>query len=252
MSLCYDRPCVAFVHGSTPRIPHSSHARGLTYLESCYGVATVLNDIYHEWMYIRRAGSSTLPAVRFQFATEQILLWEASAQEHLRSRASCKDEAQRVHHDAFQIFVNFYIFQLNRHQLTTSPLFADDLQADIYSRESLQGGQETVDDQTLACMNRCETILRLFLSLRKSHYQVSRLWLLVHICLGCSFYLASSSNKARARAELEKDLEVEHRRARQQLLREVVNNLEQNPPYSVHPHQDDILKTLKQVIGIAM
>lgn len=158
-------------------------------------------------------------------------------------------KSKYVHHDAFQIFIDFYIFQLNRHQLTSSPLFADGLETDNTSPDnSLQERQETVDEQTVACMDRCETILRLFLSLRESHYQVSRLWLLVHICLGCSFFLASNLNKARSRVVVGQDLELEHSKGSTASITRSGQRSGTN--YSVHPHQSDILKTLKHVIGI--
>lgn len=247
LSLCYDRPPAAFVDGSVKRIP-SPTLEGNPYLQSCYGLAMIMNDIYHEWTHARRSGSRTLPVVRFQVAAEQILLWEASAEEYLRNRASCKDDIQRALHDAFQIFVSFFIFQLHRHHLAV-PLFKSELQSTPPSPVTTWETQEASDAQNLVCMDRCETILRRFLSLRRVHHQASRLWILLHICLGCTIYLASQLKKDNARhhdvgsSEQDKDKD----KARHRLLRKLAEDFEQDPPYAMHPHHVEALKHITEV-----
>ncbi|KAK6386904.1 hypothetical protein LTS17_000168 [Exophiala oligosperma] len=249
ISLCYDRSPSAFVDGSVQRIPRPPNPKGYPYLESCYGLAMVMNDIYHEWTHSRRTGLRALPAVRFQVATEQILLWEASAEEYLRNRASCKDDDQRVLHDVFQIFVSFFMFQLHRHHLTAPPLFANGLQS---ASPSMMTGWETpeaTEAQSMACTSRCETILRRFMSLRKADYQASRLWIIMHICLGCAFYLASELKKNVGDQQVAFP-EQDKIRARHRLLHDLAETFEQILPYTIHPQDVDVLNALKQMIEI--
>lgn len=209
-----------------------------------------MNDICHEWTYARRAGSPNLPAVRFQVAAEQILLWEASAEEYLRNRASCKDDEQRLLHDVFQIFVNFFIFQLHRHHLATPSLFANGLRSTSLSPVTAWETQEVSEPQNLVCMDRCESILRRFMSLRRTHHQASRLWILMHICLGCAFYLASQLKKINARDQEAESSEHGKKKARRRLLRDLAEDFEQTPRYTMHRHHLDFLTALKHVIEI--
>lgn len=284
----------------------------------------VMNDICHEWTRFRRAGAGVKPpAVHFQVAEEQILLWEASAQEYLRNRASCRDNTQRLLHHTFQIFVNFFVFQLHRHHLTTTsddvlhgqghitaqhasmdgrrgspsqgylttvlddgtqeprPQRSRSMQTQTHHFNSTQTQPSTptptqtqpsssttsssTADHTAICMDRCETVLRLFLSLRRSHYQASRVWTLMHICLSCSFFLGSTLKTAKVKLKLKakdggdsdrqdrgrQDQQDRNRiEARYSLLRDLVEHFEQTMPYTVHPHHGDIMKTLKEVIGM--
>ena len=256
LSLCYDRHLAAFVDGSVKRIPRPPSPKGYPYLESCYGLSMIMNDIYHEWAHSRRAFLRTLPAIRFQVAAEQILLWEASAEEYLRNRASCKDDGQRLLHDVFQIFVNFFIFQLHRHHLATPSLFADGLRSTSplpLTTWETQGATAS-EAQNLLCMDRCETILRRFMSLRRAHHQASRLWILMHICLGCAFYLASQLKKNLNSARDQEAEPSEHytseNQARHRLLRDLAEDFEQSLPYTMHPHHLDFLNALKHIIEI--
>lgn len=251
LSLCYDRPPAAFVDVSVKRIPRPLSPNGNPYLESCYGIAMVMNDIYHEWTHSRRTGSRTLPAVRFQVAVEQILLWEASAEEYLRNRASCKDDDERVLHDVFQIFVSFFIFQLHRHHLAAPSWLANGLQSTSPSPGTASGNQEATEAQNMACMDRCETILHRFMSLRRVRHQASCLWILMHICLGCAFYLAGQLKKNddagdRAAEPSEKD----KNKARHRLLRDLADDFEQSLPSTMHPHHVDFLHALKHNIEV--
>ncbi|ETI21030.1 hypothetical protein G647_07373 [Cladophialophora carrionii CBS 160.54] len=248
LSLCYDRPCAAFVDGSIPRIPRSTNGIGLSYPESCHGLAIVMNDMCHEWTRFRRAGSASPPAVHFRVAEEQILLWEASAEEYLRNRAICRDNTQRLLQKAFQIFVNFFIFQLHRHLLTARPLFANSAQITPRSPETGEGNQDTAEDHNAICMDRCETILYLYLSMRKSHFQASRVWLLIHICISCSFFLATAMKKAKDQHG--EDPKQDGDNSRYRILRDLAKHFEETIPYTIHPHHTDILNTLKDVIGL--
>ena len=250
LSLCYDRPPAAFVDGSVNRIPRPPSLKGYPYLESCYGLAMIMNDIYHEWTHSRHASLRTLPAVRFQVAAEQILLWEASAEEYLRNSASCKNDNQRLLHNVFQIFVSFFIFQLHRHHLAAPSLFANGLQPTPPSPGTTWETPEATLARTLVCMERCETILRHFISLRRAHHQASRLWILMHICLGCAFYLASQLKKNNVRDQESESLEHDKNEARHRLLRDLAMEFEQSPPYTMHPHHMDFLNTLKHIIEI--
>lgn len=208
----------------------------------------VMNDISHEWARFRRAGSTVFPAVHFKFAEEQILLWEASAQDYLRNRASCRDNNQRLLHDVFQVFVNFFIFQLHRHQVTSTLSFTTGLQMTATSPVTPGASQDATDNHNSICMDRCETMLHLFLSLRRSYYGVNRVWILVHIALSCSFFVASMLKKNKA--DNGEDPEQESDKIRWQVLRDLTEHFEQSIPYTVHPHHMDILKALKGVIGM--
>lgn len=200
----------------------------------------VMNDICHEFARFRRAGSKMLPAIHFQVAEEQMLLWEASAEEYLRNRAVCKDSTQRLLHAVFQIFLNFFIFQLHRHLL---------LQIAPSRPETLQTNLDTEEEHTSICMRRCETILQDFLALRKSHYKTTRVWILIHICLSCSFFLASVLKK---NANRRRDVpEQDSTSPRYQILHDLAEHFEQTIPYTIHPHHTEILKTLKDVIGMS-
>ena len=244
LSLCYDRPCMAFVDGSVHRIPRSTTTEGLPYLECCYGIVMVMNDIYHEWTHCRRVGSATLPAVRFQVASEHILLWEATAAEYLRDRRSCIDDTQRILHDVFQIFVNFFLFQLDRHHLA-APLMC--LREDSSPDATLDAEQDQAADPRHSCLERCDRILELFLSLRKSHSRASRLWILMHICFGCSFYIANELKRANTR--LDGSIAPESLQSRRQVLFDLAENLERKNPNTMHPHYTDSLKALRQMIA---
>lgn len=210
----------------------------------------VMNDIYHDWTHSRRTGLRALPAVRFQVAAEQILLWEASAEEYLRNRVSCKDDNQRLLHDVFQIFVSFFIFQLHRHHLTASPLFANDLQTNV-SPSAMTGWEnsEGTDAQRLVCTSRCETVLARFMSLRKANYEASRLWIIMHICLGCSFYLASQLRMNVTEQQFEFS-EHDKKNAHFRLLRDLAEGFEHDRPYTMHPQDMDVLNALKRMIEI--
>lgn len=235
---------MAFVDGSVHRIPRSSSAEGLSYLECCYGIVMVMNDIYHEWTHCRRVGSATLPAIRFQVASEHILLWEATAAEYLRERKTCTDDTQRLLHDVFQIFVNFFLFQLRRHHLA-APLLC--LREDGSPNGTIDLEQEEGKNAGLSCLERCERILELFLSLRRSHCQASRVWILMHICFGCSFYIANELRTDKAR--LDGSHGSESSKSRRQLLFDLATNLEQITPSTMHPHYTDNLKALRQIMG---
>ncbi|KAK5062760.1 hypothetical protein LTR84_004835 [Exophiala bonariae] len=245
LSMCYDRPPVAFIDGSVKRLPRHS-PEGYPYLQSCYGLVMIMNDIYHEWTHARRAGLRTLPVIRFQVAAEQILLWEASAEEYLQKRICCKDDSQRLLHDVFQIFVNFFIFQLHRHHLAV-PLFANQLQSTNNSPASIWGNQESNEVQNLMCMDRCEYILHRFMSIRRSNPQASRLWILMHISLGCTMYLASHLEKHTAGQREAESPDQSKITARHQLLRDVAEDLQQDPPSAMHPHHVDFLNALKNI-----
>lgn len=210
-----------------------------------------MNDIYHEWTHCRRAGSRTLPAVRFQIAAEQILLWEASAEEYLRNRTSCKDDNQRLLHDVFQIFVSFFIFQLHRYHLTAPSLFANGPQSTSPLPEMAWENKETTETQNLVCMDRCETILRRFMSLRRANLQASRLWILMHICLGCALYLAGQLKKDNARDRDNNESPGEDTNSsRHQLLRGLAKDFEHSLSYTMHPHHVGFLNALKHIVEI--
>ncbi|KIW12234.1 hypothetical protein PV08_09510 [Exophiala spinifera] len=247
ISLCYDRPPSAFVDGSVQRIPRPPSPKGYPYLESCYGLAMVMNDIYHDWTHSRRTGLRTLPAVRFQVAAEQILLWEASAEEYLRKRASCKDDQRRLLHDVFQIFVSFFVFQLHRHHLAAPTLFADGLQTASPSGTAEWESREGSEAQEQVCISRCETVLSRFMSLRKANYQASRLWIIMHICLGCGFYLAGQL-KRNVEQEQVTSSEQGKRKAQLRLLRDLAQNFEHELPCTMHPQDMDVLNALRRII----
>ena len=249
LSLCYDRPCSASVDGTVPRIPSVYGARGLPYAESCYGIAMVMNDMCHEWERCRRAGSIRSSPVQFRVSEEQIMLWEASSEGFLRNRASCKDNTQRLLHHMFQTFVNFFIFQLHRHCMTDTASVGVGLHIMASSPEMLDTGQQPSVDHVSTCMRHCETILHHFLSLRRAHYQASRAWTMLHIGLSSAFFLASLLKKGRG--EFEEDHRGFRNKARYQLLRDLANELEKTLPHTIHPHNTDILKTLKEMIGMS-
>jgi hypothetical protein len=127
-------------------------------------------------------------------------------------------------------------------------LFANGLQITPPSPETLEENQETTEDHNSICMDRCEVILYLYLSLRKSHFQASRVWILIHICLSCSFFLASTLKKARDQGG--EDSKQDGNKARYQILRDMAEHFEGTIPYTIHPHHTDILNTLKDVIGM--
>ncbi|RFU26252.1 hypothetical protein B7463_g10085, partial [Scytalidium lignicola] len=221
LSLCYDRPCNTWNAGFVPRIARLTET-GLSFIECCHGQAMIMNDIQHERARSQRTRLE-VSEVLFEAAEEQIMLYEASAQEHLRDRCTCKDDRQRAEHDVFQIFTTYFLFHLRRQHIASQ---------EKSSNTSMSDGDEI-------CIERCQSILEAYLRLRTYAQYATKLWTLVHILLSCAFFLATNTNLNADNSSLP-------------LLQDLCHTYEQSIKYSSssHPHYVTILQTLQGVSGI--
>lgn len=74
-----------------------------------------MNDMIHELAAAKRTGSAPF-SVRFELAEQQVRLYQKEAHKYLHNRSRCTDDRQRLQHDSFQIYSNYFLFQLRRQQ----------------------------------------------------------------------------------------------------------------------------------------
>lgn len=177
LSLTYDRPCSSFNDGSFPRIAPLTDENGLSFVQCCHGQATILNDLSHEESTAART-SRTLPSARFQIAEQQILLYQASANEYLRRRSVCQDDIQRMQHDALEIYTNYFVVHIRRRQQLSC------------SRQTLAQDEYISPDLDPEVVRRCQLVLKAYCRLRKISTRASRLWLVVHATLSSARLVA--------------------------------------------------------------
>lgn len=170
LSLSYGRSCLSYNDGSIPRIARTGNTT-LSFLQCCHGQATIMNDMIHELAAAKRTRSVPLP-IRFELAEQQVRLYQEAAHKYLRNRSICKDDKQKLQHDSFQIYSNYFIFQLRRQQSLVE--------------NGLQSHTSVPDPVSIRC---CLNVLQSYLELHQMSEKASRMWLLVHITLSCAYFL---------------------------------------------------------------